>query len=199
MDDGQGQASYTGGFVFEPEKTADSAATPVQTAATPTPPPPAPTEPATAAAATPTAPLADFVEPGAAPAQDDGALPGYTFAERMKTFSTSITLPEHSINLDNALFLNLLAGSISLSKEEKKRIVDSIPKLRQEQVDELIRIFEEERTKFVELSPKHGAQLKKLEDQHLADWKDLELSYKAETQKKDDQNKAEEIRKQLGL
>lgn len=192
-----GQASYTGGFVFEPEKSTSGTAAPQADGTQPVP-APAP-EPAQPAPTAPSAPLADFVEPGANPPQDQGGLPGYTFAERMKSFTTTIVLPAHSLNLDNTLFLNLLAGSISLSKDEKKRIVDSIPKLRQEQVDELIRIFDEERAKFVELSPKHGAQLKKLEDQHLADWKDLELSYKAESQKKEDQNKAEEIRKQLGL
>jgi hypothetical protein len=71
--------------------------------------------------------------------------------------------------------------------------------LRQAQVDELIRIFEEEKVKFIELSPKHSAQLKKLEAEHLADWKDIELSYKAVAQKQEEQNKADEIRKQLGL
>lgn len=117
----------------------------------------------------------------------------------MKNFTTSIACPAHSLKFDEAYFINLLAGSISLSKDEKKKIVESIPKLRQEQVDELIRIFEEERAKFVELSAKHGAQLKKLEDQHAADWRDLEIEQKAVAQKADEQNKADDIRKQLGI
>lgn len=125
--------------------------------------------------------------------------PNYVFGSKMKNFTTTVKLATHNLKFDENLFLNLLAGSISLSKDEKRKIVDSIPKLRQEQVDELIRIFEEERAKFVELSPKHGAQLKKLEDQHAADWRDLEINYKSEQKGQEDQNKAEEIRKQLGL
>ena len=125
--------------------------------------------------------------------------PNYKFGERMKDFTTSVKLPEHTVKVDEANFLNLLAGSISLTKEEKKKIVDSFAKLRQEQVDELIRIFEEERAKFIELSPKHGAQLKKLEDEHAADWKDIEISYTAAAKKEEEDAKAEAIRKQLGL
>lgn len=136
---------------------------------------------------------------------DDGAAaqppfdPNYRFGDRMKDFTTTIKCPAHSLKFDEAYFINLLAGSISLSKDEKKKIVESIPKLRQEQVDELIRIFEEERAKFVELSPKHGAQLKKLEDQHAAEWRDLEMEEKATAAKQDEANKADEIRKQLGI
>lgn len=131
--------------------------------------------------------------------QDPPGDPNYLFGTKMKDFKTSVTLPAHSLNLEDSKFINLLAGSISLSKDEKKRIVDSIPKLRQEQVDELIRIFEEERIKFIELSPKHSVQLKKLEDQHFADWRDLEMEYRAVGKKEEESAKAEEIRKQLGL
>ena len=125
--------------------------------------------------------------------------PNYKFGEKMKTFTTTVKLPEHTIKVDGAYFLNLLAGSISLTRDEKKKIVDSFGKLRQEQVDELIRIFEEERTKFVELSSKHGAQLKKLEDEHAADWKDIEVSYTVAQKKEEEDAKADAIRKQLGL
>ena len=93
----------------------------------------------------------------------------------------------------------MLAGSISLTKDEKKKIIDSIPKLRQEQVDELIDILEEEKEKFIELSPKHSAQLKKLEKKHWAEWQDLETGYKQAKRKGEDDSKADEIRKQLGL
>ena len=117
----------------------------------------------------------------------------------MKNFTTTVKLPEHTVKVDEAVFLNLLAGSISLTRDEKKKIVDSFGKLRQEQVDELIRIFEEERAKFIELSPKHGAQLKKLEDEHAADWKDIEIAYTAAVKKDEEDAKADAIRKQLGL
>ncbi len=144
------------------------------------------------------APLAGMGDPygGVNPAPFD---PNYRFADRMKNWSTTVKIPTHPLKFDEAYFLNLLAGSISLTRDEKKKIVDSIPKLRQEQIDELIRIFEEERSKFIELSAKHGAQLKKLEDEHASDWRDIELSYLAETQKQEEDEKAAAIRKQLGL
>jgi hypothetical protein len=136
---------------------------------------------------------------GTNPPLPPGFDPNYVFGSRMQDFTTTIKLAATSLTFDEAKFLNLLAGSISLSKDEKKRILDSMPRLRQEQVDELIRIFEEERTKFIELSQKHGPQLKKLEDEHMADWKDIELEQKAFSQKQDEEDQAEAIRKQLGL
>lgn len=133
------------------------------------------------------------------PVKDPNHDPNYVFAARMKTFTTTIKLPAHSLSFNEDHFLNLLAGSISLTKDEKKKIIDSMPKLRQAQVDELIRIFDEERSKFIELSPKHGSQLKKLEDEHHADWKDIEMSYQQEAAKEHDAAAADDIRKQLGL
>ncbi|MBU1953716.1 hypothetical protein KKH03_01955 [Patescibacteria group bacterium] len=111
----------------------------------------------------------------------------------------NVQIPAHGLNFDEQYFLHLLAGSISLSKDEKKRIISSIPKLKQDQVDELIRIFEEEKRKFAELSKKHVDQLKKLEKQHGADWQDIELEQKASSKKDEDQAQADEIRKKLGL
>ena len=111
----------------------------------------------------------------------------------------NVKIPAHQLKFDEQYFLHLLAGSISLTRDEKKRIVDSIPRLKQSQVDELIRIFEEERRKFAELSAKHVEQLKKLEKQHWAEWQDLELAQKAEEKKGEDEAKADEIRKKLGL
>lgn len=137
----------------------------------------------------------DFAQTGT---QDPGD-PNYVFGAAMQHFKTTIKLPKHSLSFDEVKFLNLLAGSISLTKDEKKRIIDSTPKLRQDQVDELMRIFEEERSKFVELSAKHSTQLKKLEQEHAADWKDLEIAYHSEKKANEDAGKAEDIRKQLGL
>lgn len=110
-----------------------------------------------------------------------------------------VKLPAHSLQINENEFLLLLAGSISLSKDEKKKIITSIPKLRQEQINELVRIFQEERRKFAELSQKHVAQLEKLAQQHAAEWEDIEMEYVAETKKHDEAQQADEIRKQLGL
>lgn len=111
----------------------------------------------------------------------------------------NVRIQPHSLDFDEEKFLRLLAGSISLSRDEKKRIIDTIPKLRQSQVDELIRIFEEEKLKFAQLSKKHVPQLEKLAKQHAQDWLDLEVSYKAEAKSSADQAAADDIRKSLGI
>ncbi|MEK6615472.1 MAG: hypothetical protein AABZ32_05085, partial [Bacteroidota bacterium] len=100
---------------------------------------------------------------------------------------------------DEQYFLHLLAGSISLTKDEKRKIIESIPKLKQSQIDELIRIFEEERRKFAELSKKHTAQLESLAQKHFDEWVDLETEQEQKSKAQEDQAKAEAIRKQLGL
>ncbi len=139
--------------------------------------------------------------PGANPPaqqQEDTTPANYQIGSKLPK-AINVKIPAHNLQFDEQYFLHLLAGSISLTKEEKKRIIESVPKLKQAQIDELIRIFEEERRKFAELSVKHVDQLKKLEDQHLHDWQDIELSQKAEEKKSADEAQAEEIRKKLGL
>lgn len=62
-----------------------------------------------------------------------------------------------------------LASSISLSIEEKQRIVSSLPKLRLSQKEELLRVFQEEERKFADLNEAHEKQLVKLALQYEAD------------------------------
>ncbi|MBD3156493.1 hypothetical protein GF369_01565 [Candidatus Peregrinibacteria bacterium] len=120
---------------------------------------------------------------------------GALFADGIK-----ITLQEHpDTQFDDEEFLTLLASSISLSKAEKKRILDAVPKLKQWQVDELMTIFNEEKKKFAQLSKKHVPQLEKLAKQHYEDWKDLEMQQAQEGKKEEEEKKADEIRKSLGL
>lgn len=110
-----------------------------------------------------------------------------------------VKVPPHTLQFDEQYFLHLLAGSISLTKDEKKRIVESIPKLKQSQIDELVRIFEEERKKFAELGQEHVPQLEKLAQQHYQDWLDIELAQEQTSKADEDAKKAEELRKQIGL
>ncbi len=112
----------------------------------------------------------------------------------------NILIPAHpNTNFDEQRFLTLLRGSISLTRDEKWRIIQAVPKLSQFQVDELQKILEEERRKFSELSPKHLVQLMRLEQKHSEDWRDLQSVAVQEQGKKQEQSEAEEIRKQLGL
>jgi hypothetical protein len=223
MNDQSNNQQYSGGFSFGDQGANGAQQAQPQTGgqfqAAPAPAPipsyPMPQAPAQAAAPAPAAfPAANPAAPmaGAGGAQPTGARPpaaggaqqapfdpNYKFGSKMKDFTTTVKLLPNNLNFDENYFLNLLAGSISLTKEEKKKILDSIPKLRQAQVDELIRIFEEERAKFIELSPKHGRQLDKLEKEHQADWVDIELMYKSEAKAQQDDAAADDIRKQLGL
>lgn len=114
-------------------------------------------------------------------------------------FQTKVKIPAHTLKFDENNFLRLLAGSISLSKDEKKRIIQAVPKLSQFQVDELIRIFEEEKSKFSDLDAKHEEQLRILESKHRAEWDAIELEYAQQGAAKQDEDQAAALRAQLGL
>ena len=112
----------------------------------------------------------------------------------------NINVPVHpETQFDEQLFLTLLHGSISLTRDEKWRIIQAIPKLSQFQIDELQKILEEEKKKFSELSPKHLLQLMKLEKKHSEDWKDLQNVTVQQDAQTHEADQADEIRKQLGL
>ncbi len=111
-----------------------------------------------------------------------------------------LSIPAHpETTFDEQKFLILLRGSISLTRDEKWRIVQAVPKLSQFQIDELQKILEEERRKFAELSPKHLLQLMKLEQKHAEDWKDLQSFMIQQGAKQEEASQVDDIRKQLGL
>jgi hypothetical protein len=63
-----------------------------------------------------------------------------------------LTIPRHPKTIfDDEYFLNLLEGSISLTLEQKQEVINAIPRLEQDKIDELVKIFLEEREKFAEL------------------------------------------------
>jgi hypothetical protein len=112
----------------------------------------------------------------------------------------NVSVPAHpQTSFDEQAFLILLRGSISLTRDEKWRIIQAVPKLSQFQIDELQKILEEERSKFSQLSPKHLSQLMRLEHKHSEDWRDLQSMYVQGQAKQQEQAQADEIRKQLGL
>lgn len=114
-------------------------------------------------------------------------------------FQTNIKLQEHETEVNENYFISLIAWSISLSIDEKKKIIENFWSLNQFQVDELIKIFEEEKWKFSALDIKHKEQLDKLQQQHKIAWE----AYEAEQQQKEEveteEGEAEDIRKSLGL
>lgn len=125
----------------------------------------------------------------------------YRFGSVMvKLNNDNISVPAHAeTSFDEQQFLTLLRGSISLTRDEKWRIIQAIPKLSQFQLDELQKILVEEKAKFSQLSPKHLKHLLQLEKKHAEDWKDLQSLYVQQGAKKKEQSQADEIRKQLGL
>ena len=80
-----------------------------------------------------------------------------------------IPVPAHQLNFDEKYFIRLLAGSISHTKDENTRIIESIPKLKQTQLVELLRIFDVENKKFAELFDEHVPQHQKLAQLHFDD------------------------------
>ena len=128
-----------------------------------------------------------------------GNTSGYIFGSVWGDFATVIKMPPHTFNFDENKFLRLLAGSISLTKDEKWKIIQFIPKLSQTKIEQLMSILEEEQRKFQELAAEHGDHLKKLEEKHMMEWKDLEYKYEQKTRRNNDASKADEIRKNLGI
>ena len=128
---------------------------------------------------------------------DGKPLPPIGHFGRDDGFKTTIKLPKHNLKIDENLFLKLLAGSVSLSKDEKKKVIESVPRLRQQQADDLIRIFNEEKQKFSDLDTRHKEQLEKLEKQAKIDWEALEAEYGSVEKAAEEKSKAEEIRAQL--
>ncbi|MFH1444153.1 MAG: hypothetical protein ABIG34_02055 [Candidatus Peregrinibacteria bacterium] len=117
-----------------------------------------------------------------------------------KLTNENIPVPAHpETKFDDQKFLMFLSGSISLTRDEKWRIIMAIPKLSQFQIDELQKILEEERRKFSELSPKHLLQLMKLEQKHSEDWHDLQAVSVQQAARGQEEEQADDIRKQLGL
>ena len=111
-----------------------------------------------------------------------------------------VEVPAHpETQFDQTKFLTLLRGSISLTRDEKWRIIQAIPKLSQFQIDELQKILDDEKRKFSELSPKHLLQLMKLEQRHADDWRDLQAFMVQKNVKQEEQSQMDDIRKQLGL
>lgn len=130
-----------------------------------------------------------------------GQVGSYRFGSITATLKNdNITVPAHpEAKFDEQHFLTLLRGSISLTRDEKWRIIQAVPKLSQFQIDELQKILEEEKRKFSELSPKHLLQLMRLEQKHAEDWKDLQSVMVQQGARQEERQQADEIRKQLGL
>jgi len=95
-------------------------------------------------------------------------------------------LPPHDLDFDQIEWLTLLSASLSLSVEEKLRIILSLNKLTLLQVEELIKIFREEQLKFAELEDKHQRELSRLRVTHAYEWEEVVKRLQQAMEKKAD-------------
>ena len=107
--------------------------------------------------------------------------------------------PHPKTTFDEEYFLNLLEGSISLTLEEKQRVIDAIPRLSIEQINELIKIFEEEKVKFAELEKEYGDDVKKLKAEREKEFEMAETKKEEMSEAEKEAAEAEALKKQLGL
>ncbi len=119
--------------------------------------------------------------------------------QQIQDFIASIKVPAHpNTKFEEKKFVELLATSISLTQNEKKKIIEAIPQLSQFQVDELMKIFVEEQQKFTELEKKHAEQIAELEKQHQSPEAEKEKAEEVAS-KINEEKEAEDLKKSLGL
>ena len=164
----------------------------------PTPPPPMPMPPQDDNSTTQDSTWTDWNSGDDKKEEEEVVVPIWEFWVA-NDFKTKVSLPEHETTVDETYFLSLLIWSISLSIEEKRKIVDNFWALNQFQVDELIKIFEEEKSKFSALDVKHKEQLDKLQKQHLQAWDWYESNNQQVAEAVEEDDEADDIRKSLGL
>lgn len=82
-----------------------------------------------------------------------------------------------SINKKEDVFLTALSGAISLSLQEKRRILEMLSSLSNYQVDSLLTIFEEEKEKFSTLTDVKSSEINQLIGRTKNDWKLLQKLY----------------------
>lgn len=105
--------------------------------------------------------------------------------------------PHPNTNFNDEEFLDLLEGSISLSMEEKQRVIEAIPRLSIEQVHELINIFKEEQTKFAELESEFSEDVSRLKQEREKEVDIKKIKQEEESEDSEAEAEAEELRKQL--
>jgi len=108
------------------------------------------------------------------------------------------TIPTHpNTTFDEENFLTLLEGSISLTMEEKKRVIDAIPRLKIEQINELIKIFEEEKQKFSELEKEFSDDVAKLKKEREKEIQIGEIKQEEQTESVSEAEEAEALKRKL--
>ncbi|MCF7917543.1 hypothetical protein K9L27_00870 [Candidatus Gracilibacteria bacterium] len=105
--------------------------------------------------------------------------------------------PHPNTKFDEESFLTLLEGSISLTIEEKQRVVDAIPRLSIEQINELIKIFEEEKQKFSELEKEFSDDVAKLKAEREKEIQMAEVKKEEMSEANSEAAEAEALKRKL--
>lgn len=109
-------------------------------------------------------------------------------------------IPAHpKTTFDEENFLTLLEGSISLTMEEKERVIGAMPRLSMEQINELISIFEEEKQKFSELENEFAGDVQRLKEEREKEIEKVEVKKEETSAGEGDAEEAAKIKRELGL
>ncbi|MCP4153580.1 MAG: ParA family protein, partial [bacterium] len=87
-----------------------------------------------------------------------------------KSWKELISQPPKEIEFDFQVFFSLLASSISLSMDEKTKMIKTLHQLSQVQLTELLQIFQEERNNFLGYPANNWLQLVELLGKHQGEW-----------------------------
>jgi hypothetical protein len=116
-----------------------------------------------------------------------------------QTWSTDVKFPEHTTEFNEEKFIFLLAHSLSLAIDEKINIIDRIPDLSQSQIDQLLEIFVDEQKSFADLEREHPENIRTEREKRLKSWENVSNRQEQNVASEEDESKADDIRKQLGL
>ena len=105
--------------------------------------------------------------------------------------------PHPKTQFDEEAFLDYLEGSISLTMEEKKRVIEAIPRLSMEQIEELITIFKEERQKFADLEKEFADDVAKLKKEREKERDILEIHQEEQKADSSSVEEAEALKRKL--
>ena len=93
-------------------------------------------------------------------------------------FDIRCIIEDHpNTNFSELYFLELLSGSISLTKDEKLKVIKAIPNLTQKQIDSLLSILLAEKWSFLSLDKSHWLQLRFLKEIHWELWDKLIIEH----------------------
>jgi len=105
--------------------------------------------------------------------------------------------PHPNTVFDEEYFLTLLEGSISLNLEEKKRVIEAIPRLGIEQIEELIQIFEDEKTKFADLEEEFAEDVEKLKEERQRELETQKIREEENEEESENEEEAEALKRKL--